>query len=256
MPDRILALDRLVKRYGSVPVLNGITAVVERGDVVGLLGLNGSGKTTLLETALGLAIPDEGSVTLFGQSASAMQDEKIKHRIGFVPQQDELIETLKGAQFLDLVSKFYARWNGTLIDRLAREWSVPLDKPPHKMSVGERQKLSILAALGHEPDLLVLDEPVASLDPVSRRRFLQELIDMTSGGDRTILFSTHLVGDVERIASRVWILKGGHLLVDEPLDSLKEASVAIARARNGTFPANVSIEAGMSLEEIFLELHR
>jgi len=256
MADRVLVLDRLTKRYGSMTALKGITAVVERGDVVGLLGLNGSGKTTLLETALGLAIPDEGSVALFGQPASAMQDERIKHRIGFVPQQDELIETMNGRQFIDLVSKFYSRWDGGLIKRLSQEWSVPLDKRANEMSVGERQKLSILAALGHEPELLVLDEPVASLDPVTRRRFLQELIDIASGGNRTIVFSTHLVGDVERVASRVWVLKEGHLLVDEPLDNLKERSVAIAEARAGTLPASVRIEAGMSLEEIFLRLHR
>src|SRR5690606_29023384 len=137
-----------------------------------------------------------------------------------------LIETLSGARFLDLVGKFYAGWNPDLVARLAREWSVPLDKAAHKMSVGERQKLSILAAIGHEPELVVLDEPVASLDPLSRRRFLEQLVDMTSNGERTILFSTHLVGDVERVASRVWILKGGSLVVDEPLDRLKEASVA------------------------------
>lgn len=256
MADPVLVLDRLTKRYGSVTALKRITAVVERGDVVGLLGLNGSGKTTLLETALGLAIPDEGSVALFGQPASAMQDERIKHRIGFVPQQDELIETMNGRQFIDLVGKFYSRWDGGLIKRLSQEWSVPLDKRANEMSVGERQKLSILAALGHEPELLVLDEPVASLDPVTRRRFLQELIDIASGGNRTIVFSTHLVGDIERVASRVWVLKDGHLLVDEPLDNLKERSVAIAEARDGTLPASVRIEAGMSLEEIFLELHR
>jgi ABC-2 type transport system ATP-binding protein len=163
---------------------------------------------------------------------------------------------MTGAQFLELVSRFYSRWNKDLIGRLARDWTVPLDKRAHKLSVGERQKLSILAALGHEPELLVLDEPVASLDPLSRRRFLQELIDMTSGGDRTILFSTHIVADLERIASRVWILKDGQLLVDEPLDSLKEAAVGVALSRNGQMPANVNIAAGMSLEEIFLELHR
>jgi ABC-2 type transport system ATP-binding protein len=256
MSERVFTVDELVKRYDSTPVLKGITATVERGDVIGLLGLNGAGKTTLLETMLGLAIPDEGSVTLFGQAASAMQDEKTKHRIGFVPQQDELIETMTGAQFLELVSRFYSRWNKDLIGRLARDWTVPLDKRAHKLSVGERQKLSILASIGHEPELLVLDEPVASLDPLSRRRFLQELIDMTSGGERTILFSTHIVADIERIASRVWILKDGQFLVDAPLDSLKEAAVGAALSRSAQMAANANIEAGMSLEEIFLELHR
>jgi ABC-2 type transport system ATP-binding protein len=256
MPDVIIKLDRLVKRFGAQTVLNGITARVERGDVIGLLGLNGAGKTTLLETALGFAIPDDGAVALFGHSASAMQDESIKHRIGFVPQQDELIESMKGSAFLALISQFYQSWDDTLIDRLARDWNVPLDKPANKLSVGQRQKLSILAALGHGPELLILDEPVASLDPVARRAFLAELIDMVSGGERTIVFSTHIVSDIERIANRVWILKDGHLVVDETLDQLKESSVAIRQAGGSALPASVRIEAGMSLEEIFLELHK
>ena len=256
MSQVILRLDRLTKRFDSLAVLKGITAEVHRGDVVGLLGLNGAGKTTLLETALGFAIPDSGSVTLFGQPASAMQDEKLKHRIGFVPQQDELIETMKGKEFLGLIRRFYETWNDALIERLARDWQVPLDKPASKLSVGQRQKLSLLAALGHEPELVILDEPVASLDPVARRAFLQELIDMVSGGERTIIFSTHIVSDLERIANRVWILKDGHLVIDEPLDALKESSVEIRKAAAGALPAGVNIDAGMSLEEIFVELHK
>jgi ABC-2 type transport system ATP-binding protein len=256
MSDVILAIENLVKRFDSVPVLKRINAEVRRGDVVGLLGLNGAGKTTLLETALGFAIPDEGSVTLFGHASSAIADERIKHRIGFVPQQDELIETMKGSEFLGLISMFYANWNHVLIARLAREWNVPLTKPARKLSVGQRQKLSILAALGHEPDLIVLDEPVASLDPLARRTFLQELIDFVSGGDRTILFSTHIVSDLERIANRVWILKDGALVVDEALDKLKESKAEIQQAAGGALPRGSGVDPGMSLEEIFLELHK
>jgi ABC-2 type transport system ATP-binding protein len=256
MSEPILKLDQLSKNFGAQAVLRAITAEVGRGDVVGLLGLDGAGKTTLLETALGFAIPDGGAVMLFGQTASAIADDRIKHRIGFVPQQDELIETMKGEDFLGLISRFYQTWNHKLVDRLAREWDVPLDKPAGKLSVGQRQKLSILAALGHEPELIVLDEPVASLDPLARRAFLQELIDMVAGGERTILFSTHIVSDVERIANRVWFIRDGHLVIDQPLDTLKESSVEIRRAAVGTLPAGVSIDAGMSLEEIFLELHK
>jgi ABC-2 type transport system ATP-binding protein len=256
MSDAILKLDNLVKQFDKITVLNGITASIARGDVIGLLGLNGAGKTTLLETALGFAIPDEGTVKLFGQNASAIADEKIKHRIGFVPQQDELIESMKGREFLGLVSRFYAHWNRELVDRLARDWDVPLDKAANKLSVGQRQKLSILAALGHEPELIILDEPVASLDPVARRAFLQELIDMVACGERTIVFSTHIVSDLERIANRVWILKDGRLVVDEALDRLKESAVEIRHAAGGALPAGVQFDAGMSLEEIFLTLHR
>lgn len=256
MSDEILSLEGLVKKFGSQTVLNGISGSVQRGDVIGLLGLNGAGKTTLLETALGFAIPDAGKVSLFGINSSAIGDESLKHRIGFVPQQDELIETMKGSAFLDLISKFYKRWNKQLIQRLAKDWDVPLNKAANKLSVGQRQKLSILAALGHEPELIILDEPVASLDPVARRAFLQELIDMVTGGDRTILFSTHIVSDVERVANRVWIIKEGHLVVDQTLDSLKESSVELRSAGAGAALAGLAIDPGMSLEEIFLELHK
>jgi ABC-2 type transport system ATP-binding protein len=256
MSEAILKIDHLVKRFGTHTVLDDITAGVRRGDVIGLLGLNGSGKTTLLETALGFAIPDGGKVELFGQSASAIQSETIKHRIGFVPQQDELIETMKGREFLSLISRFYKNWNRELIDRLANAWDVPLNKTASQLSVGQRQKLSILAALGHEPELIILDEPVASLDPVARRAFLSELIDMVTSGERTIVFSTHIVSDIERIASRVWILKGGHILVDESLDNLKESQIRLRATADGSLPAGVSVDAGRSLEEIFLELHK
>lgn len=256
MSDSVLTLDHLAKGYGSHPVLKDISADIRQGDVIGLLGLNGAGKTTLLETALGFSIPDAGSVSLFGQSASALKDERIKHRIGFVPQLDELIETMKGREFLGLIKRFYPAWNSALIDRLAREWDVPLNRPAMQLSVGQRQKLSILATLGHEPELIVLDEPVASLDPLARRGFLQELIEMVSGGQRTILFSTHIVSDLERIANRVWILKDGQLVVDEPLDHLKEARSTIAQAAGDGLIAGGRLDPGMSLEEMFLELHK
>jgi ABC-2 type transport system ATP-binding protein len=256
MTEAILQLDKLVKHFDALTVLKGITAEVRRGDVVGLLGLNGSGKTTLLETALGFAVPDEGSARLFGQSASALADEKLKHRIGFVPQQDELLDQLKGRDFLSLIGRFYPRWNPGLIQRLAESWDVPLHRRAAKLSVGQRQKLSILAALGHEPELLILDEPVASLDPLARRQFLQELIDMVSDGSRTILFSTHIVSDLERIASRVWILKNGQLAVDESLDALKEQAETVELTAAGGLGRSAQGIAGKSLEEIFLELHQ
>ena len=256
MPEVIVNMEGLVKRFDSLTVLQGVSADIHRGDVVGLLGLNGAGKTTLLETALGFAIPDEGSVELFGHTASALADEAIKHQIGFVPQQDELLETMTGSEFLRLISKFYARWNHDLIARLAREWDVPLRRPARKLSVGQRQKLSILAALGHEPELIILDEPVASLDPLARRTFLQELIDMVSDGERTILFSTHIVSDLERIANSVWILKDGKLVIDEALDNLKESTIAIRQAAGGALPTGIRTDPGLSLEEIFLELHK
>src|SRR5690606_13122762 len=158
-------------------VLHDISTQVNPGDVVGVIGKNGAGKTTLLETLLGFSPPSKGSARIFGQDCLRMSAE-VKARIGFVPQQDELLPTLDGRRQLALNASFYPRWDTALIDRLAGEWELPLDRRANTLSGGERQKLSTLMALGNNPDLLVLDEPVASLDPLARRRFLQQLLEI------------------------------------------------------------------------------
>jgi ABC-2 type transport system ATP-binding protein len=163
-------------------------------------------------------------------------DGAAKARIGFVPQRDELLDGMKGAGYLELIAEFYPTWNRDLVARLAKEWAVPLDTKISKLSVGQRQKLSIISALGHEPDLIILDEPVASLDPVARRGFLKELVDIAATQTRSIIFSTHIVTDLERVASRVWLMKEGELTIDASLDDIKE-------------------KFNMPLEDLFLELH-
>jgi ABC-2 type transport system ATP-binding protein len=235
MTEHALELKTLSKRFDVTQVLKGISATVEAGEVIGLLGLNGAGKTTLLETALGFSLPESGSTRIFGQDSNAM-DGATKARIGFVPQRDELLDGMKGAAYLDLIAEFYPTWNHDLIARLAKEWAVPLDTKIGKLSVGQRQKLSIISALGHEPDLIILDEPVASLDPVARRGFLKELVDIASMQTRSIIFSTHIVTDLERVASRVWLMKEGVLTIDASMDEIKE-------------------KFNMPLEDLFLELH-
>lgn len=244
MTEVVLSIDGLHKCFAEKAVLKGINASVQRGEVIGLLGLNGAGKTTLLETALGFALADAGSVKLFGCESALIVDEKLKHKVGFVPQQDELLPQMKGSEYLALIAQFYPGWNHQLISRLADEWQIPLATVIQKMSLGQRQKLSILSALGHEPELLVLDEPVASLDPVARRQFLKEIIALASSGVRTVLFSTHIVSDLERVASRVWVMKDGGLLVDDALDTLKERTVRLRLPVDAHLPVDFQ-EAGI-----------
>lgn len=227
MSDAVLRLEGLRKQFKGKEVLKGIDVAAGVGEVIGLIGLNGAGKTTVLECALGICPPSAGTARLFGADSASALDAATKARVGFVPQRDELLEALSGARYLDLIAGFYPTWNQDLIERLGREWDVPFNERIQGLSVGQRQKLSIIAALGHEPELIVLDEPVASLDPLARRRFLTELVALASSQDRTILFSTHLVADLERVASRVWLLQDGQLTVDEDLDRLKEHSVRV-----------------------------
>jgi ABC-2 type transport system ATP-binding protein len=227
MSDTALTLKQLTKKFDQTTVLKGLNASVGRGEVIGLLGLNGAGKTTLLETALGFSLPDEGEALIFGEASASMRNST-KARIGFVPQRDELLEAMKGDEYLKLIAAFYTGWNPMLVNRLATSWDVPLTIKIAKMSVGQRQKLSIISALGHEPDLIILDEPVASLDPLARRLFLKELVDIAASQTRTIVFSTHIVTDLERVASRVWLMKAGNIDIDASIDELKEGYMRVA----------------------------
>ena len=238
MTEPCLQFEQLQKAFDGVTVLKGITAEVREGEVIGLLGLNGAGKTTLLETALGFCIPEAGTALIHGQNTVTL-DAVTKSRIGFVPQRDELLEGMKGQVYLDLIAGFYDRWDSQLVERLATEWDVPLDTRISKLSIGQRQKLSIISALGHKPDLIILDEPVASLDPVARRRFLKELVDIASSHTRTIVFSTHIVSDLERVASRVWIMQDGNIAIDADMDELKEHFVRLRFRQHVALPADL-----------------
>jgi ABC-2 type transport system ATP-binding protein len=213
---------QLRKNFGPRAVLQDLDFEIQPGEVIGVLGKNGAGKTTLLELMLGYSTPSSGHVRVFGRESRALPGE-IKRRIGFVPQQDELLDQLTVAEQLRVIASFYPAWDHELIGRLCQSWGVDPHARIKSLSVGERQKLSILLAFGHRPDLLILDEPVASLDPVARRQFLEELVGLSADGGRSIVFSSHIVSDIERLATRVWILKEGRLAWEGDLGSLKES---------------------------------
>jgi len=292
MTDATVEASNLSKSFGDKQVLHGMTFGVSPGDVIGVLGKPGAGKTTLLELMLGFTPPSAGAVRVFGHDSYSLPGD-IKVRVGFVPQQDELLDQLTVGDQLRVIASFYPHWDSALIDRLCGEWGVNVHARIKSMSVGERQKLSILLAFGHKPELLILDEPVASLDPIARRQFLEQLLTISADGERSIVFSSHIVSDIERLANRIWILKEGRLDWQGDLDSLKESIVrlhirstapelpafkipgVLNLRRDGAFAtavvrdwtpeaqetleknASVQIEVEtLGLEEIFVELHR
>jgi ABC-2 type transport system ATP-binding protein len=246
MIEAAVRATHLSKAFGTKQVIDDLSFEVAPGDVIGVLGKNGAGKTTLLELMLGFTPPTGGGVRIFGQPSVALPGN-VKVRVGFVPQQDELLEQLSVADQLRVIASFYPRWDSDLIERLCHEWNMDPRARIKSMSVGERQKLSILLAFGHKPDLLVLDEPVASLDPLARRQFLEQLVDASAGGDRAIIFSSHIVSDIERLANRIWILKGGRLDWQGDLDSLKEAIVRLHVRGDGAAIAALALPGTLSL---------
>jgi ABC-2 type transport system ATP-binding protein len=214
-------IEGLTLAYGGQPVLQGLQWRLDPGQVVGLLGRNGAGKTTLLEALLGLREASAGSVQLFGQPAARL-DDAARARIGYVPQQSDLFEELRADELLAYFRSFYPRWNDTKVQGLLERWAVPRDIPIGRMSGGQQQRLSLIRALAHEPELLVLDEPVASLDPLARRDFLRELVEQVLDRGTTVVFSTHILSDLERVAFNVAFLREGRIALQSPLDELLE----------------------------------
>lgn len=208
--------------YGSQQVLRDLDWTPPPGQVVGLLGRNGAGKTTLLESLLGLREPDAGEIAMFGQPLAALNDAG-RARIGFVPQQSNLFEWMTPRQLLAYFKAFYPRWNDAKVETLLTRWDIDRDKAIGKLSGGQQQRLSIIRALAHEPDLLILDEPVASLDPAGRRDFLQELVTQVIDRSTTVIFSTHILSDLERVAFSVAFLTRGRIALQAPLDELMDS---------------------------------
>ncbi len=227
LPSPSAVLTDLHLCYGAQAVLNGLNWQLLPGQVVGLLGRNGAGKTTLLEALLGLREPQSGRVSLFGQPVAQI-DDATRARIGYVPQQSDLFDSFTAQQLLAYFKSFYPRWNEAKVEGLMSRWDIARDKPIAKLSGGQQQRLSIIRALAHEPDLLVLDEPVASLDPAGRRDFLRELVDQVLDRGTTVVFSTHILSDLERVAFNVAFMRQGQIALQAPLDELLDEVRAVS----------------------------
>jgi ABC-2 type transport system ATP-binding protein len=245
MSNAMVVAEHLGKSFGTKRVLDDLSFIVEEGDVIGVLGKNGSGKTTMLEMMVGFSPATQGNVRVLGHDSFTLPAEA-KARIGFVPQQDELLQQLKGREQLKVIASFYPEWDNELIERLVSVWELDLDQRVRDMSLGQRQKMSILLALGHSPDLLLLDEPVASLDPIARRQFLEQIVEIAADGQRAVVFSTHIVSDIERLANKIWILKDGHLFWRGDLDALKESIVRMHVRSSAPLPRNFAITNALS----------
>nr|WP_229517210.1 ABC transporter ATP-binding protein [Massilia oculi] len=241
----------VAKYYGGSIVLHGLHWDIGQGQVIGLLGRNGAGKSTLMECLLGLRELDAGSARLFGEDVAALSDAT-RARIGYVPQKHGLFEWMTPLQMLDYFKAMYPRWNAVKVEALLERWGfgpLELGKPIGRLSGGQQQRLSIIRALAHDPELLVLDEPVSALDPAGRRAFLSELVDGVIERGTTVLFSTHILTDLERVALDVAFLKDGRIALQGPLDDLLEG----ARNGGGTGAEGRRAEP-LSLEDLFIEV--
>ncbi len=237
---------RITKRYANkaVPhdlsselVLDQVSLAVARGTVLGLVGRNGAGKTTLIRTLLGLETPTEGRAFVFGEPSLSLSDAA-KQRMGYVAQQPDAFAWMRVGDMLEFVGRQYPRWDREFVEISLARWWIPPDRRLVSLSPGERQRVAIIRALAVNPELLVLDEPASALDPVARRDLLREIVARAAESGTTVFFSTHIVSDLERVASRVVFLHDHRLVVDAPLDDLTETHARLTLPGPGALPAN------------------
>jgi ABC-2 type transport system ATP-binding protein len=210
-----LETSGLGKRYRQSWALQDCTLVLPAGKVTALVGPNGAGKTTLLHLATGLLEPTVGSVEVFGFSPSKQPAQALL-RLGFVAQDHPLYRGFTVEELLMLGQKLNPRWDDHLARVRMQKLGIPLKRRAGKLSGGQQAQVALVLALAKRPDLLCLDEPLASLDPLARREFLRTLMDAVAETEMTVLLSSHIIGELERICDHLVLLSDSHVqLVDD-----------------------------------------
>ena len=292
MADFAIDMKNVSKDLGRKKVLRDLSLAIPKGSVFGLLGKNGAGKTTLIKCALGLLRIQAGGITVLGDDPGNLHEDT-KQKLGYVPQSDRIYPWLSVKQIINYTASFYSHWNDQLVHSLLNDWDLDSNDKVGFLSEGQAQMLMIILSLGHEPELLIFDEPVASLDPAARRQFLKTILKIVSDRECTVFFSTHITSDLERVADRVALLKDDKIdfcgeldvLKDEvkrlrivaPVDISEELNIsglifcershheAIISVRGFKPEMKIAIEKqlkaeieveDLNLEEIFLELNR
>ena len=227
------------KQFKQHMALDNVSLRGERGQVIALLGENGAGKTTLLKILLGLLAPDVGAARVMGLN-SQTHGAEIRRRVGYMPDRPALYEWMTVREIGWFAAGFYPLGFQHRYEEIVQKFSLP-DLPIKSLSKGMQGKVSLALAMAHEPELLVLDEPTSGLDPLVRREFLESMIEIASAG-RTVLLSSHQIAEVERVADVVAILRGGKLILCEPLDVLKDrvSEVIVTMADIETAPPEVA----------------
>ncbi len=218
----MIEIAQLTRRFGEKTALDSVSLSLPRGAVYGLVGANGAGKTTLIRHILGLLKPDNGSVRVFG--LDPVEDPVgVLSRIGYLSEENDLPGWMRVDELLRYMKAFYPRWDEAYADELQRAFALNSAALIKTLSKGQKARAGLLVALAHRPELLVLDEPSSGLDPIVRRDILGAVLRTIAHEGRTVLFSSHLLDEVEQVADHVTMINGGTIVLSAPLDAIKSS---------------------------------
>ena len=247
MSDPVIRFDGLTRWYGEHCALDTLTLDVERGDVFALLGRNGAGKTTALRCLLGLQQPTRGGASILGFDSTEIPPCE-RGRIGFVAEGSPLVPWMRITALRDFQAATVDGFDRDVFDRHVRELGLNPKARVKSLSRGQRAQVALAAALASRPEVLVLDDPAMGLDPVVRREFLTVVIELVQQEGRTVLFTSHILADVERVAGRVAILDRGVLRALGDVDALKQAVVRVDATFDGDAPPVCDVDGVLRVD--------
>lgn len=220
MNDSVISIKNMCKSYKDKQVLKELNWEIEKGDIIALLGKNGAGKSTLIESIMNLRDYQSGGLKIWGHQWNDLPQEN-RDKIGFVAQDIAGFEWMRVHEFLNYLGSFFPNWDKAYCDELRSRWDLDPMQKVGDLSGGQTQILHVIQAISIQPELLILDEPVAHLDPNMRRKFISELINLSCENETTVIFSSHIISDLERVANKVVLLKEGKIQMNYDIETLK-----------------------------------
>lgn len=227
--DAVIAVSGVSRHFGSKAALNDVSVFVPRGCVLGLVGENGAGKTTLIKHLLGSLKAQTGSVRVFGLDP-VRDPVGVLGRAGYLSERRDLPGWMRVDQFMRYSQAFYPKWDEQYAGQLLEQFQLDPAQKLKTLSQGQQAKIGLLTALAYRPELLILDEPSSGLDPVVRRDILEAIIRTVSEEGRTVLFSSHLLDEVERVADHVVMLQGGRVVLNGRTEDVRRSHISAVLA--------------------------
>ena len=218
--EELLKVEGLTKNFRAFSLYN-VTFSLRRGCIMGFVGENGAGKTTIIKLILNAIEKDLGQIKVFGLD-NVIDEIVIKEKIGYVPAEDYFTANSTLAKHAKMVHIFYETWDGGLFEALCTNWSLPVNQKIYEFSKGMKTKAMLALALAHRPQLLILDEPTAGLDPVARIEVLDIIRQFVENGERSVLLSTHTTTDLDKVADYITLLHKGRIKESLPIDQIEE----------------------------------